>query len=197
MKFFITFGMVFGIALGNANPTEDEFLEKISKNNPYKKSEFFSPELMPYVSIDLVAIANLCGMINVGCKHEGEKHGYDFGLGICKTWNFYRNFLYASYLRFFDSTDKARYYAGIGARGGVTWGRENNLYQFSGLFSTGRTFITKDRSRKFLEINFYWPTFYRYQLSIPYELKESGDVLYKRNFYSHGIAVGALYGWYF
>ncbi|NGX26229.1 MAG: hypothetical protein K940chlam6_00144, partial [Chlamydiae bacterium] len=49
--------------------------------------------LLRYISVDLAAIPNLQGIMNVGLRQEGEKHGYDLGISGGKAKTFTRSFL--------------------------------------------------------------------------------------------------------
>ena len=154
-------------------------------------------DLLRYVSVDLAAIPSLQGVMNVGLRQEGEKHGYDLGISGGKAKTFTCSFLYGSYLRFIDASDTAKYYTGLGLRGGAAWGTENHVFETSGLFSAGRSYLTKSGSRQFFEINLHWPRLDHFNYPVAYK-QVHDEVKYKKTFFNYqNIQFAVFYGWFF
>lgn len=184
--------MIAAVGLVYGNESLDDLFDDYQPNQvPLKISPLSS-----YISIDLAAIVNFTGVVNFGFKNEGVQNGYDFGISTGKSKGLTQNFLYGSYLKFFDSTDKARYYMGIGARGGITWMKDNHAYEWNALFSAGRSFFTQSNAHRFLEINLQWPQFVHFHHPIIYAWNEY-EVFRKNNFLYQRVLVAVLYGWFF
>ncbi|MDN3505898.1 MAG: hypothetical protein P0S96_01560 [Simkaniaceae bacterium] len=160
----------------------------------YRVDVVEAPSTLKYVSVDLAAIANLKGVINVGVRQEGDKHGFDFGMSNGRAKEFSQSFLYGSYLKFIDASATAKYYTGFGGRSGISWGTANYAIETMGSFSVGRSFLAGSSGRQFFEVGLLWPRFYHFHFPVYYGTKGK----YKNNFSNYrNVDVSLFYGWMF
>ncbi|NGX38607.1 MAG: hypothetical protein K1000chlam2_01782 [Chlamydiae bacterium] len=160
------------VALATIQCIADENFPKFAKDDaPFDLSQkiYFQEKLSPsykkYISLDLTAIPALEGLINVGIRNEMDIHGSDLGVGFGKGLNTTSLLAYGSWLRFFDASETAKYYAGIGLKGAHIWGTGevfSKTLLAHGLISAGTSFYTKSQSNQFIEFNMGWPTIFKH-----------------------------------